>query len=190
MSRVLVVDNYDSFTYNLVHLLRELGCQQMEVVRNDKFDLDDVAEFDKVVLSPGPGIPSEAGLMPELVSRFASEKEILGICLGHQCIAEQFGGSLFNMDEVVHGKGTTATVVDPSESIFEGIEETFEIGRYHSWSVVEEGLPDCLKVTARDEDGSIMALAHTEFAVKGLQFHPESVLTEVGKQIMSNWVKG
>jgi anthranilate synthase component II len=188
MSKILVLDNYDSFTYNLVHLVRHIGCEELEVVRNDKVNLDEVARFDKILLSPGPGIPSEAGLMPELVKRYAPTKSILGVCLGHQCIGEVFGATLVNLTEVVHGKGLEAEVVDPGEPLFKGLPRTIVVGRYHSWVVGREGFPACLTVTAVDRAGNIMGLSHRSYDVRGLQFHPESVLTDQGEAIMRNWL--
>jgi len=188
MKNILVLDNYDSFTYNLVHLLNNIGCRQVEVIRNDRIDLATVSAYDKILLSPGPGIPAEAGLMPELVARFAKEKSILGICLGHQCIAEHFGARLSNMKDVVHGRATLTRVIDETEPLFKGLPDSFLVGRYHSWLVDKQGLPACLSVTAVDEQGDIMALRHREYDLRALQFHPESILTDVGHQIISNWI--
>ena len=187
MKELLVLDNYDSFTYNLVHLLREIGVSDLDVIRNDKIEVDGVSEYRKVLLSPGPGIPEEAGIMPELIKRYAAEKPILGICLGHQAIAEAFGASLYNLERVMHGRETDVRIVTPDEELFDGIPETIRVGRYHSWSVAQDGLPDCLRVTAIATDNQIMGISHTEYSVKGLQFHPESVMTEVGARIMRNW---
>lgn len=187
--RILVLDNYDSFTYNLVHLMRDLGCESIEVIRNDKIDLEKVSSYDKIVLSPGPGIPSEAGSMPELVKRYASSKSILGVCLGHQCIGEIFGATLVNLKQPVHGKALSARVTDPQELLFKGIGGEFAVGRYHSWVVGRDGFPKALQVTAVDDHGEIMALRHSTFDVRGVQFHPESILTERGKQIMQNWLE-
>lgn len=189
MKRVIVIDNYDSFTYNLVHLLKQAGYRDVVVVRNDKFDLADIAEFDKVLLSPGPGIPSEAGKMPALVAEYANSKSILGVCLGHQCIGEHFGAALENLEDVVHGKGLKTIITDSAEVLFSKLDSGFDTGRYHSWVVSKEELPDCLVITAEDEKGHIMALSHRELDVKGVQFHPESVLTEVGEQIIRNWME-
>lgn len=190
MRKVLVIDNYDSFTYNLVYLLRELG-EKPRVVRNDKFLLEEVNDFDKVLLSPGPGIPAEAGLMPELLKEYASSKSILGVCLGHQAIGEAFGASLYNLPEVVHGLATPCQISDPLDLLFRGVPEQFSVGRYHSWVVKPESIkPESeLKVTATDGNGQIMALRHSRFDVAGLQFHPESILTEQGKQMIENWLK-
>ncbi|MBK07626.1 MAG: aminodeoxychorismate/anthranilate synthase component II [Deltaproteobacteria bacterium] len=188
MKRILVLDNYDSFTYNLVHYLQDIGGAQLDVIRNDKLTIDEVEQYDKILLSPGPGIPEEAGIMPALIKRYAPTKSILGVCLGHQGIAEAFGGTLLNMKDVVHGKGTPINVLDKDEELFANIPETFIGGRYHSWLVQREGLPACLKITAEDEEHNIMALSHTQYDVKGIQFHPESVLTPEGKQMLRNWM--
>jgi len=186
-NKILVIDNYDSFTYNLVHLLQELR-QEYDVVRNDKFDLADVEAYDRILLSPGPGIPEEAGLLMDVIRRYAPTKRILGVCLGQQAIAEVFGGRLWNMPKPLHGVATGIIVTDDSEPLFRGFPRDSKIGRYHSWAVAPDGLPDGLKVTAVDPDGTIMALSHREYDVKGVQFHPESVLTDNGKKLMENWL--
>lgn len=188
MRRVLVIDNYDSFTYNLVHLVRYIGGCELEVRRNDKLRVEEVEPFDKVLLSPGPGLPMEAGLMPAIVRRYAPTKSILGVCLGHQCIGEIFGATLVNMSDVVHGKGLEIRVTEPSELLFQGLPEQFTGGRYHSWLVGRDGFPECLRITAVDAKGDIMALAHRQYDVRGVQFHPESVLTECGEQMLRNWL--
>ncbi|MCS6831956.1 MAG: aminodeoxychorismate/anthranilate synthase component II [Flammeovirgaceae bacterium] len=186
---ILVLDNYDSFTFNLVHMLRELGLShQMEVHRNDKISLDDVDRFDHILLSPGPGVPSEAGIMPRLIERYSPTKSILGICLGHQGIAESFGAYLINIPDVLHGVANVMTVLDKDERLFKGIPSQFKVGHYHSWAVKPKSIPKCIRVTGEDELGHIMALTHTHYDVKGLQFHPESVMTEHGYQIMKNWL--
>jgi anthranilate synthase component 2 len=186
---ILIIDNYDSFTYNLVHLVNELGLQ-CEVWRNDKFALEDVDAFDKIILSPGPGIPSEAGLLLDVIERYAPTKSIFGVCLGQQAIAEVFGGSLYNLSQPMHGIATPIKVTDKSEQLFKNLPESFKVGRYHSW-VVSNDLPETLQVTAIDEaDNSIMALSHKEYDVRGVQFHPESILTEYGKEMMGNWLNG
>jgi anthranilate synthase component 2 len=188
--KILIIDNYDSFTYNLVHLVNELGLE-CEVWRNDKFKLEDVAAFDKIILSPGPGIPSEAGLLLKVIETYAPSKSIFGVCLGQQAIAEVFGGELYNLSRPMHGLATPIKVTDLTEKLFAGMPETFNVGRYHSWVVSEKGLPDEIVVTAIDEkDNSIMALRHKTYDVRGVQFHPESVLTEHGKQMMHNWLTG
>ncbi|NVJ86342.1 MAG: aminodeoxychorismate/anthranilate synthase component II [Algoriphagus sp.] len=186
--KILVLDNYDSFTYNLVYIIRQLGYgQQMDIFRNDKISLEEVASYDKILLSPGPGIPSEAGIMPELLKMYSSEKSILGVCLGHQAIGEAFGGSLINLSEVLHGVASQVKV--ERDLLFEGIPESFQIGRYHSWVINEETLSPDLEVIARTADHQIMAVRHKRFAVRGVQFHPESILTEHGVQIIKNWLE-
>lgn len=187
-NKVLVIDNYDSFTYNLVHLLQELN-QDYLVVRNDKFELDFLEQFDKILLSPGPGIPNEAGLLMEVIQRYAPSKSILGICLGQQAIAEVFGGSLINLPKPLHGVSSSIIITDKNEKLFEHFPENSKIGRYHSWAVDPNSLPKTLRVTAVDENGIIMALKHTEYDVRGMQFHPESVLTDNGKILIANWLK-
>jgi len=186
MKKVLVIDNYDSFTYNLVHYLEDLDCE-VTVKRNNKITLEEVGEFDKIVLSPGPGIPEEAGLLKEIIKAYAPTKSILGVCLGQQAIGEVFGGQLKNLEQVYHGIATTVTLSVEDESLFNGMDKTFEVGRYHSWVVVED-LPDCLEATSFDENGQIMSIRHKEYDVKGVQYHPESVLTPDGKKILENWV--
>jgi anthranilate synthase component 2 len=185
---ILIIDNYDSFTYNLVHLVNELGLE-CDVWRNDKFDLTDVEAYDKIILSPGPGIPSEAGLLLAVIEKYAPTKSIFGVCLGQQAIAEVFGGTLYNLSRPMHGIATPIKVTDAEEVLFKALPEEFKVGRYHSWVVSNDGLPDTLQVTAIDEqDGSIMALRHKTYDVRGVQFHPESVLTEYGKEMMGNWI--
>ncbi|MNK00273.1 Aminodeoxychorismate synthase component 2 [compost metagenome] len=186
-NKIVVIDNYDSFTYNLVHLLQELD-QEYVVWRNDKFKLEDIDAFDKILLSPGPGIPEEAGLLLDVIRTYAPHKSILGICLGQQAIAEVFGGTLFNMEKPLHGVATNITVVDESEKLFRDFPKDSKIGRYHSWAVNKDTLPTSLKVTAIDENGIIMALTHSEYDVRGMQFHPESVLTTNGKKLIENWL--
>lgn len=185
--RILVIDNYDSFTFNLVHLLHECG-HDATVWRNDKFALEDVVSFDKILLSPGPGIPEEAGLLLDVIREYGTTKSILGICLGQQAIAEVFGGKLYNLSKPVHGTATPLLIKVDDEPIFTGLPQSFPVGRYHSWAVAHEGFPDVLRITAEDEHGVIMALAHRTLDVKGLQFHPESVLTHHGKAMIANWL--
>ena len=185
---IVVIDNYDSFVYNLVHYLEELDCR-VTVLRNDAFHIDDIKGFNKIVLSPGPGIPEEAGLLKELIKTNAPTKCILGICLGHQAIAEVFGATLTNLEEVYHGVATKAESVVTDELLFKNIETSFEIGRYHSWIVSNDNFPEILEVTSKDVHGNIMSLRHKIFDVKGVQFHPESVLTPQGKTMIKNWVK-
>lgn len=185
---ILVIDNYDSFTFNLVHLLNEAG-YDATVWRNDKFDIADVESFDKILLSPGPGIPSEAGLLLDVIRKYAPTKSILGICLGMQAIAEVFGGELYNLSRPVHGRATALTILDSEEVLFANCPDGYMVGRYHSWAVNPDDLPAVIKVTATDSNGVIMALSHTSLDVKGVQFHPESILTEHGKQLIENWLK-
>ena len=187
--KCLLFDNYDSFTYNLHHILLELGVDT-DVRRNDKISLDEVDVYDKIVLSPGPGIPSEAGLLLPLIKRYAPTKSILGVCLGEQAIAEAFGAKLLNLDDVYHGVCSDIRVL-VKDPIFEGLDPGFRAGRYHSWVVSKEHLPECLEVTAIDaEEGYIMGIRHREYDVRGIQFHPESVLTPQGKTIIKNWTRG
>jgi len=186
---ILVLDNYDSFTYNLVHILRELGVgKQMDIVRNDKISVEEVNRYDKILLSPGPGIPSEAGIMMEVIKTYAPTKSILGICLGHQGIAEAFGAELYNMPLVLHGFGDKVFTEDDEEYLFNELPKSFNVCRYHSWAVLADSMNDALVVTARDIKGEIMGLRHQQYDVKGLQFHPESILTEYGKEIIKNWL--
>jgi anthranilate synthase component 2 len=186
MIKVLVIDNYDSFTYNLVHYLEDLNCE-VTVVRNDKLDLEDVKPFDKIVLSPGPGIPDEAGLLKPIIEEYGASKSILGVCLGQQAIGEVFGGELNNLDEVFHGVATQIEITVDDESMFKGLGKNIEVGRYHSW-VVDTNLPKDLEATSFDENGQIMSLRHKIYDIKGVQFHPESVLTPKGKKMLKNWV--
>ncbi len=222
--KILVFDNYDSFTYNLVHLVEKIMHQKVEVYRNDQIPLEKVKQFDKIILSPGPGIPNEAGLLLPLIKEYAPSKSILGVCLGHQAIGEAFGGKLINLSTVFHGVATpirilreneekttaastsavgssrsigpasksAAAVVEESQAkqdLFKDLPTQFEVGRYHSWIVADEGFPDELEITARDENDYIMALQHKQYDVQGVQFHPESVLTPLGEQILRNWLK-
>ena len=187
MGKIVVIDNYDSFTYNLVHAMKQITGGQVDVIRNDKVSLDDLQQHSHIILSPGPGIPEEAGLLKEIIRRYAPEKRMLGVCLGHQAIAEVFGGKLVNISRVFHGVSTKIKVLDREDYLYRNIPDEFDGGRYHSWIVSEEGLPACLKVTAEAEDGEIMGISHVEYDLKGVQFHPESVLTKVGEEILSNW---
>ena len=185
--KIIIIDNYDSFTYNLSHLVKELGAE-VTVVRNDKFEMGDIAEFDKIILSPGPGIPSEAGLMPQVIATYAGVKPILGVCLGHQAIGEHFGGRLTNLTDVFHGIATEGTQFG-NDYVFDGLPQRITMGRYHSWVVSKEGFPDCLEVTAESDEGQIMALRHKTLDIHGIQFHPESVLTTEGSRMMENWIR-
>ena len=184
--KIVIIDNYDSFTYNLSHLLKELGAE-VTVYRNDQFELPQLEAFDKIVLSPGPGIPSEAGLLLDVIRTYVGKKPIFGVCLGHQAIGEAFGGRLENLSEVFHGVATEGTQFG-NDPIFAGLPQKITMGRYHSWVVAREGFPDCLEITAESMEGQIMALRHKEYDIHGIQFHPESVLTPEGRQILRNWL--
>ena len=195
--KIVIIDNYDSFTYNLSHLVKELGAE-VTVLRNDQFELSDLEPYSKIILSPGPGIPSEAGLLCDVIRTYAGKKPILGVCLGHQAIGEVFGAKLVNLSQVFHGVATPCHII-VDDPIFSGIERNITIGRYHSWVVSREGLPECLEVTAESDEGlrvgdgtsgmgQIMALRHRELNIRGIQFHPESVLTPDGKKMLQNWM--
>ena len=186
MENIVIIDNYDSFTYNLAHLVKELGAA-VTVLRNDRFRLEDLEPYDGILLSPGPGIPSEAGLMPEVIRAFAGRKPILGICLGEQGIGEAFGGTLVNLDDVFHGVQTPCHIVE-DDSLFNGLPRDIMVGRYHSWVVDAASLPDSLEVLATSDEGQVMALRHRSLDVRGIQFHPESVLTPDGRRIIGNWL--
>lgn len=185
--RVVIIDNYDSFTYNLAHLVKQLGAK-VEVFRNDQFTLNQLERFTKIILSPGPGIPEEAGLQMDVIRTYAGRKPMLGVCLGHQAIAEVFGGKLVNLKEVYHGIATEGTQFG-NDPIFSGLPKRIVMGRYHSWVVDRAGFPDCLEVTAMSDDGQIMALRHRNYNIHGIQFHPESVLTPEGATIVRNWLQ-
>ena len=204
--RILVFDNYDSFTYNLVHLVEKIIHEKVDVYRNDQIPMEKVKDYDKIILSPGPGIPEEAGLLLPLIKEYAPSKSILGVCLGHQAIGQAFGGELINLSSVFHGVATPVKFVNRESSVvsntadsrltshvsrnlFDGLPETIEVGRYHSWVVSKENFPNELEITAEDENGMIMGLQHKKYDVQGVQFHPESVLTPMGEQIMRNWLK-
>lgn len=187
MIKVLVIDNYDSFTYNLVHYLQDLNCE-VTVKRNDKLTLDEIKEYDKILLSPGPGIPDEAGLLKSIIKEYAPSKSILGICLGQQAIAEVFGGKIENLDRVYHGVSTKVQQTNPDEVLYKNIPKELEVGRYHSW-VVSKDLPEVLEATSVDENGEIMSLKHKKYDVRAVQYHPESILTPEGKNILKNWVE-
>jgi anthranilate synthase component 2 len=185
--KIVLIDNYDSFTYNLSHLLKELGAE-VTVFRNDQFELADLKPFDKIMLSPGPGIPEEAGLLMDVIGSYAGKKPILGICLGEQAIGQSFGGTLINLPEVFHGVQTPCTLTSP-DYLFEGLEPVIAVGRYHSWVVDAATLPPALEVLALSNEGQVMALRHKELDIRGIQFHPESVLTPDGKRIIANWLQ-
>lgn len=187
MSKILVIDNYDSFTFNLVHYLEAIG-GEITVMRNDEIDFDIVSSFSKILLSPGPGIPDEAGQLKKLIQDFATTKSILGVCLGHQAIAEVFGATLGNLEQVYHGIATSIEILDPQEILFKNIPNTIEVGRYHSWVVSKNQFPNDLEITALDNHNQIMALRHKFLDVRGVQFHPESILTAFGKDILHNWM--
>ena len=190
--KIVIIDNYDSFTYNLAHLIKELGAE-VSVYRNDQpevqalIDNADNIEFDKIVLSPGPGIPSEAGLLLDVIRTFAGKKPMLGVCLGHQAIGEVFGGQLTNLSDVFHGVATEGSQFG-NDPIFSGLPERITMGRYHSWVVSKDGFPSCLEITAESDEGQVMALRHKEYDIHGIQFHPESVLTTEGKTMIGNWL--
>ena len=186
MKKVLVIDNYDSFTYNLVHYLQDMDCEVV-VKRNDKLSLEEVDQFEKILLSPGPGIPDEAGLLKAIIKRYGPTKSILGICLGQQAIAEVYGGSIENLNKVYHGVATSIKRINDDEILYKGIPKEFEVGRYHSW-VVSKEMPDCLMTTSIDENGEIMSIKHVVHDVRAVQYHPESILTPLGKQLLKNWV--
>ncbi len=185
--KVVIIDNYDSFTYNLAHLVKELGAE-VTVYRNDRFELDQLEAFDKIILSPGPGIPSEAGLLLDVIKTYAGKKPMLGVCLGHQAIGECFGGKLTNLSEVFHGVATEGSQLG-NDYIFDGLPQRIVMGRYHSWVVDRDGLPECLEVTAESDEGQIMGLRHKEYDIHGIQFHPESVLTPEGHTMVGNFLK-
>jgi anthranilate synthase component II len=185
--KLLVVDNYDSFVYNLVHMIYNIGVDDITVVKNDKFQFDDVKLFDKILLSPGPGVPKDAGLMPKVIQQFGATKSILGVCLGHQAIAEAYGCKLKNLNEPLHGIASKINFLE-EDYLFENTPSNFQIGHYHSWVVDEKSINSKIKILAKDENENIMSIAHEHYDVRGVQFHPESVLTENGKQIISNWI--
>lgn len=188
MKKILVIDNYDSFTYNLVHYIGILTHDRLDVFRNDEIEVDEIKKYDKILLSPGPGIPIEAGICLDLIRTYAPSKSILGVCLGHQAIGEAFGGKLINLDTVYHGVATPIDVLTPEDPLYAGLPIKFEGGRYHSWAVSKEGLPDDLYITSEDEKGMIMGMSHQKYDVRGVQYHPESVLTEHGLKIIENWL--
>ena len=185
--KIVIIDNYDSFTYNLSHLVKELGAD-VTVLRNDQFELSQLQMFDKIILSPGPGIPSEAGLLLDVIRTYAGRKPMLGVCLGHQAIGEVFGGKLTNLSDVFHGVATEGTQYG-NDPIFQGLPRRITMGRYHSWVVDKQDFPDCLEITAESDEGQIMALRHRQYNIHGIQFHPESVLTPEGRTIVRNWLQ-
>ena len=185
--RTVIIDNYDSFTYNLAHLVKELGAE-VSVVRNDQFRMEELKPYDKIILSPGPGIPREAGLLMDVIGTYAATKPILGVCLGHQAIGEYFGGRLTNLSQVFHGIASTISITTP-DYVYKGLPAQVQVGRYHSWVVDSQGLPPCLEVTSVSEEGQIMSLRHREYDIRGIQYHPESVLTPDGRTIIANWLE-
>ena len=185
--KIVIIDNYDSFTYNLSHLVKELGAE-VTVYRNDKFEMSQLESFDKIILSPGPGIPCEAGFLLDVIRTYAGKKPILGVCLGHQAIGEVFGGKLTNLSSVFHGVATPSHIT-VRDYIFKGLPDAIEIGRYHSWVVDADTLPDCLEITSVSDEGYIMSMRHREYDIRGIQYHPESVLTPDGKTILKNWLE-
>lgn len=186
--KILVLDNYDSFTYNLVHIIRALG-YQMDIFRNDKITVEAVKQYDKILLSPGPGIPDEAGIMKQVVTEYGATKSILGVCLGHQGIGEVYGAKLYNIPKVLHGVTSMVTIKDNDEYMFKGVSPVFQATHYHSWAVVADSFTPELKITAMNDEGLVMALSHTTYDVKGVQFHPESVMTPEGPKMIENWLK-
>lgn len=187
--KILILDNYDSFTYNLVHMVEKITGDFPTVYRNDEISLEEIDDYDMIMLSPGPGIPDEAGILKDVIKMYASKKPIFGVCLGLQAIAEVFGGKIINMDEVFHGVATEMSIVKENATIFRDVPKTFLAARYHSWIASEENFPDELEITAVDEDGKIQAIQHKEFPMSAVQFHPESILTEVGEQLVRNFIE-
>ena len=186
--QLVIIDNYDSFTFNLVHYFEGLGCA-VTVFRNDQFDLEDLQDFDAIILSPGPGLPKDAGLIMQVLHHYANTKKILGICLGHQAIGEYFGAQLENLAQVVHGQSSEITVLDTNETIYHNLSLPISVGRYHSWAISKQDFPDCLEITAEDQEGCIQSIKHKSLPIYGLQFHPESILTPQGKAILANWIE-
>lgn len=188
MKKILVLDNYDSFTYNLVHYIESNLEYEVDVFRNDKISLDEVGKYDTIILSPGPGLPSDAGILKELIKTYAPTKKILGVCLGMQAIGEVYGGELENLEKVYHGVATQLSVIDKSDLLFKDLPENFNVGRYHSWVISKSNFPEVLKITSEEENGQVMSIKHIDYNLYGVQFHPESILTEYGKQIINNFL--
>ncbi len=186
--KLIVIDNYDSFTYNLVYAVKKITGLPVKVARNDEITLDEIRRYDKIILSPGPGLPGEAGMLSEIIRVFAPQKSILGVCLGHQAICEVFGGRLINLKRVFHGVATPVKTTGNMSVLFNGIPDPFEAGRYHSWVADKKALPDCLEITSVDNEGMVMSVKHKEFKIEGVQFHPESVLTPLGEKMIENWI--
>jgi len=185
---ILVIDNYDSFTYNLVHAIKKISGLPVDVFRNDEITLDEIEKYNKIVLSPGPGLPEESGLLLDIIKTYAPKKSMLGVCLGHQAIGEAFGGKLRNMNRVIHGMATPVKLTGNRSVLFNGLPDSFDVGRYHSWIVEQENLPECFEITSFDNEGRIMSMKHKLFDVEGVQFHPESVLTPLGEKMIENWL--
>lgn len=188
MSSILILDNYDSFTFNLVHYVEKISDEEVAVYRNDEISLEDINYYEKIILSPGPGLPSDAGMLIPLIKKYAPIKKIFGVCLGMQAIGEAFGAQLKNLNQVHHGIAREVKVIDKTETLFNKIPAAFSAGRYHSWVIDKNTLPSCLKITSIDINNEIMSIAHSHYKVSGVQFHPESILTEYGEKIMSNWL--
>jgi anthranilate synthase component 2 len=189
MAKILLIDNYDSFTYNLYQLVKQVSDDEIQVYRNDKISVEDCAQYDKIILSPGPGLPDEAGNLKAIIKEYADKKPIFGVCLGQQAIGEVFGGKLKNLSRVYHGIRSEFKTIDSKSNMFNNMPTSFYAGRYHSWVIDKNTLPDCLEVTCQDEDGEIMGIAHKEFKVRAVQFHPESVMTQYGKEMMQNFLE-
>ncbi len=186
--KVLILDNYDSFTYNLVHYVKDIIKQDVTVARNNRISIEEVDKYTHILLSPGPGLPSDAGIMEDLISKYCKTKSIFGVCLGMQAIGEVFGAQLENLDKVFHGLSKPLTIIDKEERLFNGIPKNIMVGRYHSWVVKKDTIPETLKITCLDQHGLVMGLRHTKYNIRGVQFHPESVLTEHGKEMIENWL--
>ncbi len=189
MRKIIVLDSYDSFTYNLIYCIDKIEKNMPDVVRNDKIKLEELENYEIIIISPGPGLPSEAGIIKKVIERYAETKKILGVCLGHQAIGEVFGAKLKNLDRVYHGVQTSMKIIQPNEELFQDIPIHFDAGRYHSWVIDKNTLPDCLETTCIDSDGEIMGINHKSLNIKGVQFHPESILTPQGEKIMANYLK-
>ncbi len=186
--KIIIIDNYDSFTYNLVHMVRKIAGNIIDVVHNNELQLSDLEIYNKIILSPGPGVPSEAGLLMDIIAEYAHKKSMLGVCLGHQAISEHFGATLINMPTVLHGISSTASLISPDDKLFKELGSSFQVGHYHSWLVDSKNLPECIEVTSIDEKHRIMSMKHRTYDVRGVQFHPESILTPDGEKMMANWL--
>ncbi len=188
MKKILVLDNYDSFTYNLVHYIEADGNYEVDVFRNDEISIEQVNDYDTIVLSPGPGLPKDAGILKEVIEQYAPTKKILGVCLGMQAIGEVYGGELENLSQVFHGIANKINILDTSDLLYKNLPNSFEIGRYHSWVISHNNFPDQLKITATEENNQIMSIKHKDYNLYGVQYHPESILTENGKEIITNFL--